>query len=100
MPSLLFFGMWDTPISSYITFYFVIAFLGFLAGYWKPWLIVVPILAVLWFGVRDLLDFYRWQISPPDWYVVCVASCMIAAIVASLVGAGLRTHRLKQAAVR
>ena len=94
-----FFGVWDIPASEYIIFYFVIAFLGFLAGYWKRWLIVFPIVAVIWFAARDFKEFYRWQISPPVWYAVSVAICMLFAIVASVFGAILRTHRLRRASL-
>ena len=96
----LFFGMWDTPISGYLIFYLVIALAGFLAGYWKRGLIVGPILAVIWFGARDFQEFYRWQINPPVWYVFSVAICMIFAVVASVIGAILRTLRLRQASLR
>lgn len=95
MPAL-FFGVWDIPVSDYVLFYAVVGILGFLLSYLKRFLIIVPITVVLGFAVRDFLDFYRWQVNPPDWYVITVVVSLLLALVASVLGVVLKAHRLKQ----
>ncbi|MEJ7861569.1 MAG: hypothetical protein WKF90_08025 [Pyrinomonadaceae bacterium] len=94
--NILLFGIWETPISDYWFFYFVLGIAGFLLCYLNRYLLVLVIPVIIWFSVSDFQNFYHSvNVRPDSLYIFWAFLSMMLAMTASVFGALMNKRKVK-----